>query len=248
MKISLIVPAYNEEVNIQKGVLDKIGNFTELDKRFCEVVIVDDGSTDSTKQLIRQKYLAQNPLFRLIENKHQGKAQALITGIQKAKGDVVIFTDIDLATPIEESEKLIAGIREGYEIVIGSRHTHRAGAPFLRKLMAVGLIFIRSIIVGIKNVKDTQCGFKAFDRKAALDIIQKLRVFNTQRLITGSSVKAGFDLEFLFLANKLGHRIKEVPVSWKHVETKNVNFIKDTMETMKDILTIKYYDLTQKYS
>lgn len=248
MTISLIIPCYNEEVNIQKGVLDKIGNFTQHDPRFTEVVVVDDGSSDSTRERIRHEYLPQYAKFKLVENNHQGKAQALITGMKEAKAEYVMFSDIDLATPLEESEKLIAAFKDGYDISIGSRNSHREGAPFLRKVMAVGFIYIRNFLIGLKDVKDTQCGFKAFKRSSALLIIDKLKVFKKQKNITGSSVKAGFDLEFLFLANKLGYKIKETPVTWKHVETKNVNFIKDTYETMKDILTIKYYDLTNKYA
>lgn len=248
MKISLIVPAYNEEVNIQKGVLDKIGNFTALNDYFAEVIVVDDGSSDKTSELIEKKYLSQFPKFRLLKNNHQGKAQALISGIQASKCDAVLFTDIDLATPLEDASKLIKELESGYEIVIGSRNTHREGAPILRKIMAVGFIYIRNFLIGLKKVRDTQCGFKAFKREEALRIIQKLQVFKRQGQIKGSSVKAGFDLEFLFLANKLGYKIKEIPVTWRHVETKNVNFIKDSLETIKDILLIKYYDTLNKYS
>src|SRR3989338_5128513 len=91
IKISLIVPCYNEETNIQKGVLDKIGNYTKNDKRFIEVLIVDDGSTDASKELIRKKYLHLFPKFRLVENKHLGKAYAIIRGIEEVKGEFVMF-------------------------------------------------------------------------------------------------------------------------------------------------------------
>ena len=246
MNISLIIPCYNEEANIQKGVLDKIGNFTRNDDQFVQVMIVDDGSNDHSKKLIKEEYLNQFPKFRLIENNHQGKAFAIISGIEKAKGDLVIFSDIDLATPIEESEKLIKQIGE-YDIVIGSRKSNREGAPFLRKIMAVGFIIIRDLLIGLKGIKDTQCGFKIFNRDVALKIINKLKVFHNKRIAEGSSVTAGFDLEFLFIALKLGYKIKEVPVTWLHVETKNVNFIRDSLETLIDIFKIKYYDILHKY-
>ena len=152
MKISLIIPCYNEEANIQKGVLDKIGNFTRNDDQFVQVMIVDDGSNDHSKKLIKEEYLHQFPKFRLIENNHQGKAFAIISGIERAKGNFVIFSDIDLATPIEESEKLIKQIGE-YDIVIGSRKSNREGAPFLRKIMAVGFIIIRDLLIGLKGIK-----------------------------------------------------------------------------------------------
>lgn len=159
-----------------------------------------------------------------------------------------MFMDIDLATPIEEAEDLIKGVREGHKIVIGSRNNKREGAPLLRKIMAVGFIFIRNLIIGLGTVKDTQCGFKIFEKKAANIILSNLQVFHKTKRIQNSSVSAGFDLEFLFLANKFGFKIKEVSVDWRHVETKNVNFFKDTFETLHDILLIKYYDLSQKYN
>lgn len=245
--ISLIIPCYNEELNIQKGVLDKIGNYVHHVPSIKEVIISDDGSTDDTKNLIKKEYLTEYPLFRLLENEHKGKAQTLISAILSAKGDYVLFTDIDLATPIEEVEKMLLEIEKNTDIIIGSRNNTRAGAPLTRKIMAVGFIFIRNFIIGLNNIKDTQCGFKAFRTDAAKKIINSLVVFKNTKSAEGSSVSAGFDLEFLFLATKLGYSITEIPVVWKHVETKNVNFITDTLETLKDIFSIKYYDITGAY-
>src|SRR3989338_8514876 len=227
MNISLIIPCYNEEANIQKGVLDKIGNFTQNDSTFLEVLIVDDGSDDRSKRIIREKYLSQFPKFKLVENNHQGKAFAIMTGIKNSKGTFIMFSDIDLATPIEEADKLIKEIKNGYQIIIGSRNSRRKGAPILRRLMSHGFIIIRDLILDLKGLRDTQNGFKLFSKKAAEKIINKLKVFHTKRRVSGSSVTAGFDLEFLFLANKLGYKIKEVPVTWLHVETKNVNFFRE---------------------
>lgn len=247
ISITLIIPCYNEKTNIQKGVLDKIGNYTKKDSKFVQVLIVDDGSTDSSRKIIKEKYLKQFPKFKLIENPHQGKGYTLIAGIKKAKGKYVMFSDIDLATPIEEADKLILGIQERYSIVIGSRKRQRLGAPITRKILAFGYIIIRDLFIDLRGLKDTQCGFKIFEKKAAKSIIERLKVFQENKKTTGSSVSAGFDLEFLFIATKLGYTIKEVPVSWTHVETKNVNFIKDSFETIVDILKIKYFDLLHKY-
>ena len=247
MKISLIIPCYNEVANIQKGVLDKIGNFTKDDLHFSEIIIVDDGSTDASKKIIKEKYLLLFSKFRLLENSHQGKAFTIITGIKNSKCDYVMFSDIDLATPIEEAGRLIKEAEKGNQIIIGSRNRVRQGAPILRKIMAFGAIFVRNFIIGLHGIKDTQCGFKLFEKKAALTIINKLLVFHQKRKTKGSSVSAGFDIEFLFLASKLKYKIKETPVDWRHVETKNVNFLKDSFEAMKDIFLIKYYDLTDRY-
>lgn len=247
MTITLIIPCYNEQTNIQKGVLDKIGNYTKKDAKFIEVLIVDDGSTDQTKEIIRKEYLPRFAKFKLIVNSHQGKAFAIMKGIDLAKGNYVMFSDIDLATPIEEAEKLISSLREGFPIVIGSRKLQRTGAPLMRKIMSIGFIIIRDLIIGLNGIKDTQNGFKLFEKNAALKIIKKLKVFHEKRKAVGSSVTAGFDLEFLFLAQKLGLKIREVPVTWLHAETKNVNFIRDSLETLEDIIKIKYYDLLKRY-
>ncbi len=247
MKISLIIPCYNEEANIQKGVLDKIGNFTYQDNRFIEVLIVDDGSNDSSKKIIRDKYLKQFPKFRLLQNNHLGKAFAIIRGIQESKGTHIVFSDIDLATPMDEIEKLIAESDKGYDIVIGSRSKQREGAPLTRKIMALGMIFIRNYIIGLKGIQDTQCGFKMFKQTVAQDIVKNLQVFRQKNDVTGSSVSAGFDLEFLFLGQKMGYTIKEVPVIWRHVETKNVTFMKSSFEGLQEIFSIKWYDVTKKY-
>ena len=247
MNISLILPCYNETANIQKGALDKVGNFTKNNSYFGEVIIVDDGSTDDSKKTIKEKYLPLFPKFQLIENKHSGKAFAIIGGIQKATGDYIMFCDMDLATPIEEAGQLIKAANGGSEIIIGSRNSRREGAPFTRKLMALGMIFIREYFITLRGIKDTQCGFKLFQTAAARNIIQKLLVFKKHHAVSGSSVSAGFDLEFLFLAKKLGYKITEIAVTWKHVETKNVTFIKSSMDSLKDILLIKYYDATHRY-
>lgn len=247
MKISLIIPCYNEEANLQKGVLDKIGNFTHNDNRFIEVIIVDDGSTDVSKNIIKD-YLNLFPKFRLIESKHQGKAFAINTGIKSALGDFVIFTDMDLATPIEETNKLIIEAEKGYQIVIGSRKSKREGAPLTRKVLSLGVIFVRYILFNFKGITDTQCGFKLFEKKAAETIIAKSQLVKEKRHVEGPSVTAAFDLEFLFLAFKVGCKVKEVPVHWRHMETRHVNFIKDTVETLEDIVKIKYYELIGKYN
>lgn len=246
--ISLIVPCYNEELNIQKGVLDKIGNYVKNNDAIVEVIISDDGSTDATKSRIKKDYLPHFAKFKLLENEHRGKAHTLISGIRVAQGEYVIFTDIDLATPIEEIVKFLPEIEKGTEIIIGSRSTQRKGAPFIRKLMAVGFIYVRNFLIGLNNIRDTQCGFKAFKTSTAMKTIDSLRVFKNGARVSRSSVSAGFDLEFLYLASKMGFSIKEIPVIWTHVETKNVNFFRDSIETMKDILRIKYYEITGTYS
>lgn len=246
LSLSLIFPCYNEEANLQKGVLDKIGNFIQNNAHFTEVIIVDDGSADQSREIV-SRYLKLFPKFRLLKNKHQGKAYAIISGIKSSRSNYVFFSDIDLATPIEEAEWLISKIVEGYQIIIGSRKSNRQGAPLLRKILSFGGNIVRSLLFNFKNITDTQCGFKLFEKKAALHIISHSQLFQGTRNIHGPSVTAAFDLEFLFLAFKYGYKVKEVPIFWRHMETRNVNFLKDAVETLSDILKIKYYDIKGLY-
>ncbi|PJE63147.1 hypothetical protein COU88_01070 [Candidatus Roizmanbacteria bacterium CG10_big_fil_rev_8_21_14_0_10_39_6] len=245
---SVIFPIYNEVKNLQKGVLDKVLNYAKNQKNIIEVLIVDDGSTDDSLSILKKEYVGKYPKLRILEKKHSGKAFSVIAGIKHAKGNVVLFSDIDLATPIEEAQKLVNEIVRGYDIVIGSRTKERQGAPFLRKFMAYGFILFRSYLIGLPTIRDTQCGFKAFKKKAALNTITHLRVYKKEQELDRSSVSAGFDLEFLFVAHKLGYKIKEVPVIWRHVETKNVNFLTDSFEAIRDLVKVKLNYIRGKYS
>jgi dolichyl-phosphate beta-glucosyltransferase len=248
MRISIICPCFNEETNIQKGVLDKIGNFTRDDPRFMEVIIADDGSTDNSREIIKDTYLSNFPKFRLLELKHGGKANTVISASKEAQGDLIFLTDIDLATPIEDANKLLNKFDETQSpIIIGSRGATRPDAPVTRKVMALGMIILRTVLIGLSGIKDTQCGFKLFKRDVALNIFQKLLVFRRKEVKSQASVSAIFDLEFLFLARKFGHKIEEVPVVWRHVETKRVSFVKDVIESLTDMARLKWYDLKGRY-
>jgi glycosyltransferase involved in cell wall biosynthesis len=234
--------------NIQKGVLDKIGNYTRDDDRFIEVLIVDDGSTDESRTVITKRYLKQFPKMRLVPAPHQGKAMTVIRGIREAKGTHVFFTDADLATPIEEVEKLIDECTTTTaHIVIGSRGATRPDAPLTRKILSWGMILTRAILVGLPGIKDTQCGFKLFETAAALKVIDHLVVFKRKTVGSGASVSAIFDLEFLFIAQKSGCVIREVPVIWRHVETRRVSFVKDTIESLTDMSRLKWYEMRGRY-
>ncbi len=249
MSISLIIPIFNEAANLQKGVLDKIGNFTKDDSRFLEVVIADDGSTDETCHIIRHEYLPHFPKFRLLTLSHGGKANTVIAATKDARGEFVFMTDADLATPIEEANKLIEKQLEAQaQIVIGSRGIRRPDAPLTRTILALGMVILRSTLFGLRGIKDTQCGFKLFHRASALKIFENLLVFKRKTVGTQASVSAIFDLEFLFLAKKMGYDIREVRVFWRHVETRRVSFIKDMVESLTDMARLKWYDIRGMYN
>lgn len=236
--LSVIIPAYNEETNIRLGALDKVARFMDGLSYSWEVLLVDDGSTDGTKGLLDEFALA-NHGFRVIRSTHQGKAGTVIAGVLAAKGEIVLFTDLDQATPIPEVEKLLPWFKKGLDVVIGSRNNRREGAPMTRKVMARGFMMLRSIFLGLHGIADTQCGFKAFRQPVARDIFGRLKLYKEHHEVEGSMVTAGFDIEVLFLARKLGYTIKEVPVEWHYVETRRVSPIKDSWQGLVDILRIR---------
>lgn len=244
--LSVVIPSFNEMVNLRKGVLDRVERFLKSRKFEYEVIIVDDGSTDGSIEFV-EKFLKDNPPFKLIKNPHLGKAGAVTTGMLAAEGQYVLFTDMDQATPIEELDNLLP-LAGKFDVVIGSRNSQRKGAPWTRLLMAKGMIFLRTAIVGLNGISDTQCGFKLFTQEAAHTLFSRIEKFHHGfHKVSGSSVSAGFDVEFLYLARKLGYKIKEVPVEWLYVETRRVSPIKDSVEGLIDLFRIKANSISGKY-
>jgi len=245
--LSVVIPSYDEMANLQKGVLDRVEHFLSKKQFSYEVIVVDDGSTDGSVDFVK-KFSLTNPNFKLIENSHLGKAGAVTAGVLSSKGDYVLFSDMDQATPIEEINKLLPYFDEGYDVVIGSRKSQRKGSPWTRKLMAKGMVFLRTFLIGIHGISDTQCGFKMFKKDTAqklFKIINKLH--KNFDAISGSNVSAGFDVELLFIAENLGYKIKEVPVNWLYVETRRVNPIRDSIAGVIDLIKIKIKDLRGEY-
>lgn len=244
MKLSVVIPAYNESGNLKKGVLNEVESFLEKRKLNCEVLIVDDGSTDDTLNIVK-KYTSKNNHFKLIKTSHGGKAMAVMTGMLEAKGEIVLFTDMDQATPIDQLDKFLPKFEQGVDIVIGSR-TGRAGAPIIRKFAAWGFSILRNIILGLPFA-DTQCGFKAFKKGVVEKIIPKIKHEWGTLHFKGGAVNAGFDVELLYLAKKYRFKIAEVSVEWKYVDTERVQVIKDALAAVYDMIRIRWNDLRGKY-
>lgn len=246
--LSIVIPSYDEMANLQKGVLEKVEHFLSRKKYTYEVIVVDDGSKDGSIEFV-EKFAKTNTNFKLIKNPHYGKAGAVTKGMMEAKGDHILFTDMDQATPIEEVDKLLPYFDEKYDIVIGSRSGMRIGSPFLRRLISHATIIIRKVLIGMPNLSDTQCGFKMFTKSAAAKIFPRISaIHNGFSRIGGSSVTAGFDVELLFLATQMGYKIKEVPVSWLYVETRRVNPLNDSIQGLKEFVQIRINKLSGKYN
>lgn len=244
--LSVIIPAYNEEPNFKKGTINQVPSYLEDQDYSYEILIVDDGSEDNTANLA-QNFAKKHKNVRVIKNPHQGKAETVKTGVQEARGELVLFTDFDQATPIPEVEKLLPFFPE-HDIVIGSRQlpgAKREREPIHRHLM--GLVFNMIVqAIAVRGIWDTQAGFKCFKGEVARDLFAKLKVYGKGKSVQGALVTA-FDVELLFIAKKHGYKIKEVPIIWHHVATTRVNPIKDSLRMLRDVIKVRINDLKGVY-
>lgn len=245
IKLSVIIPTYNEEKNLKNGALDEVYEYLKKQKYTYEVLVVDDGSKDKTVSLV-EEFIKGKSNFKLQKNSHGGKAITVMSGLIASKGDIAVFTDMDQATPIDQIEKFFPKFNENYNIVIASRHG-RKGAPLVRKLSAWGFSLLRNIILGLP-FSDTQCGFKAFDRKAIELVFPPLLENWKNMKASGAAVNAGFDIETLFVAKKKNLKIAEIPVEWHYVGTERVQLIKDAIEAIRDMIRIRLNDISGKYN
>lgn len=247
-KVSIIIPNYNEKENLERGVLEEVSSFLKKAKFTWEVIINDDGSTDGGLEIL-ESFVKNHPGFSLIKGKHGGKAYGLWSGIKKAKGNIVLFTDMDQSTPLKEIKKLLPWYEKGFQVVFGSRGTARKNFPIVRQITSWGFRVVRQIFL-LKGVSDTQCGFKSLNRNVALEIFPKLSVIKNPQNAKGWTVSA-YDVELLFLAEKAGYKLKEVDVFWQDEDistSKGKNFITESVDMLKQILTVKLNDIKGKYN
>jgi dolichyl-phosphate beta-glucosyltransferase len=240
--LSIIIPAYNEENAIRAGKLHQVRQWLQQQPYPSELIVVDDESRDNTAAL------AEESASQVVRIRHAGKAAAVIAGIRAAQGEVVLFSDMDQATPISETPQLLKAIENGCDVAAGSRGVLRKGAPPGRYLLSWGQIILKSLLLGLR-MTDTQCGFKAFRHAVALDVINHLIVYAPSRLgsIDGPSVTSGFDVEFLFVARRRGYTIREVPVQWNYQQTRRVNLVRDSRRGLRDLFKIVLARLSGAY-
>jgi len=236
---SIVIPAFNESARIPATLKTVVACVRERGWD-AEVIVVNDGSTDSTSQIVSE-FAASNPEVRLIENPgNRGKGYSVRSGILQALGEVVMFSDADLSAPIEEADRLFAAIAEGADIAIGSRwlekgrQTHRQ--PLYRQFFGRCFNAVTRGVMGL-HFADTQCGFKAFTRAAAQTVFQLQTI-----------ERWGFDPEILFIALKCGLKVVEVPVSWAHDARTRMSYLRDGIRMLEDVAVIRWNALLGRYA
>jgi glycosyltransferase involved in cell wall biosynthesis len=235
---SFIIPAYNESERLTVS-LPKVLDYVSRNQLPGEIIVVNDGSSDDTAGIVR-RFAASNPVVRLLENPgNRGKGYSVRNGMLHATGDVMLFTDADLSSPIGEASKLFAALEQGADVAIGSRwlraelQTERQ--PWYRQLYGRLFNLALRLVLGLKY-RDTQCGFKAFTRSAVQTIFTRQRI-----------ERWGFDPELLFLADKFKVKTVEVPVAWAHDHRSKISPLRDGIKMGLEVLKVRWNDLQGLY-
>ncbi|MGD0844515.1 MAG: dolichyl-phosphate beta-glucosyltransferase [Geobacteraceae bacterium] len=238
LELSVVIPAYNEERRLP-AYLAEILAYLEVQPFSFEVIIVDDGSQDSTAEMV-ERFAAENSKVHLIRlPQNRGKGYAVKTGMLKACGKLRLFADADGATPITELAGLKKAIDAGADVAVASRalrdDSHTVKTKFHRKLMGTAFNFIVRTLT-VKGINDTQCGFKLFSAEAANSAfpLQRIQDF-------------GFDVEVLYICQKKRYRIVEVPVNWTDIPGSKVKLLRDSLRMFKDVVKIRVNDWRGAY-
>lgn len=235
--LSVVIPVFNEEKRLSTN-LDKIITFLKDRKIKSEIILVDDGSFDKTWLLLKDYQSCHKNIVLCRHRENKGKGAAVKTGMLESRGRLVLMTDCDLSTPIEEIDNLIAYIKN-HDIVIGSRRLKekKLGRMPERYRTFLGDIYYEVLrLILLPSVKDTNCGFKLFSRKVVRPVFSR-------QLIN----RWGYDAEVLFIADKLGFSVKEIPVSWTHYSGSKVKVFDAVMKTLGELVKIELNNWRGKY-
>ena len=250
--LSVVIPSYNETANLQRGVLGEINEYLKGQKFTWEVIVSDDGSSEAEARKLASDFCAKAPNFVFVQNEHAGKPFAVWSGINAAKGKIVLFSDMDQSTPIGQIDEVLPWFDKGYKIVIGSRGVEREQFSLFRRLASmIFREFRRSFL--LTDIIDTQAGFKAFTKEVAMEIFPLLQILRTPKEQTVGWRVTSFDVELLVAAKERGYKIAEVPVEWadRDVSTGKAKgtrkFVKESLEMVKEVFRVKLNQLRGFY-
>ncbi len=246
--VSVVIPAFNEERRLPQ-TLARVHEYLAQQSYPAEILVVDDGSTDNTVRVV-EAFAREHPMVRLIKNNHRGKGYTVRTGMLAAHGHIVLFSDADLSTPIEDLEKLLPWFERGYDVVIGSREgagAQRVQEPFYRHIMGRVFNFVVQLLT-VRGIEDTQCGFKAFRDEVAQDVFSRMLLYGDDAKPVSGGMVTAFDVEVLFISAKSGYRIKEVPVRWRYGTETKVNPLKDSWRNFRDVVKVRWNDMHGLYN
>ena len=229
--LSIVIPAYNEAERLPATLAAVFAHLRQAPYS-AEVVVVDDGSTDGTEGFVRGAQRKYPGLRLLVNRRNRGKGYSVKRGVLQSRGRVVLFADADLSTPIQEADRFLALLQQGFDVVLGSRETNRdlvrRPQPWIRRQAGRAFHRLVRMIIGVP-FKDTQCGFKAFRRGAAM------RLFPLQR-----ARGFGFDAELMWLAQRLGLRCKEVGVVWVNDTRSSVSLLRDGPQMLLELIRVRW--------
>lgn len=236
--LSVIIPAFNEEKRLPQTLRD-INNYLQKQNYTSEIIVVSDGSTDRTCELVESLKSEIENLNLICEKENRGKGYGVKIGMLRARGEYRIFTDADNSTPINQIEKFWPEFEKGADVVIGSRDIPGAildpPQTLFRRFVGEVFKYLRKIIVGLWEIQDTQCGFKCFRAKVTEKIFPETKI-----------ERFAFDAEILILTKRKGFKIKEIPVYWKNDPNSKVK-IKSMIKMLIDLIKIRQNLLFGKY-
>lgn len=237
-KLSVVIPCYNEQERFEKGIQHFL-HYLKNQKYNWEIIVVNDGSKDNTLRLIKKK-AAANPSIKIVSYSHnRGKGFAVVKGVKKAKGEIILFSDLDHAVPIKTIEIFFKYFENEIPVVIGSRRVQ--GSKLIkrqhpiREFLGKGFTLMVKLLIDFK-IKDATCGFKAFNNKIAKKIFKKITVYGW-----------AFDAELLYLCKIYKIDYVQAPVTWTDIKGSKVSITRDVFRSFFGLIKIRFNDFSKKY-
>lgn len=246
--VGLVIPAFNEATRIEKTVREVVAYMRSRPYTW-RLLVSDDGSTDETAAIVRG-IMGEVPELELLSNDHRGKAFAVRAGVLRIDARYVVFTDADLAVPINELDRLLTKLEAGADVVIGSREApgaRRFDEPPYRHLMGRVFSLLYRLLI-LPGIEDAQCGFKGFRGDVGHALFSHLLLYGDKAPVVRGGLLTGFDVELLYVARRWGLRIEEVPVDWYYGAGSKVRPTRDVPKMIMDVLRIRWHALAGDYA